>query len=89
MLHVIALIDVLLRLLLMEGELGLQVIDAEELRLERLREDYDEFAIVSLILGDRHSDELLVAHVRPALLLFDVLRHSDLEIADAFSVEKV
>ena len=52
MLNVVPLIDVLLRLLLMKGELGLEVIDAEELRLEGLRENYNQFAIVSLILCD-------------------------------------
>ena len=65
------------------------MVDYKELRLERLGQDDDELARVSLVLCDGDSNELLGASVAPSKLFLNVLWDCDLEVSNLCSTEQV
>lgn len=82
-------IHILVRLFLVQVELSLQVVDAQKLRLKRLREDHDQLPAVGLILRDGHAHELFVVQVGPAFFFTNLLRQRDLKVANGLRVEQV
>ena len=65
------------------------MVDAENFRLERLRQDDYKLSIILIILLNRYSDKLLLSLETPSLLIIYFLRYSYLKVAYSVAMEKI